>query len=129
MAAVRLINPPGVHDTAARYAQAVLVEGPHRRLVLSGQIGVRPDGSIADGAEAQMDQLLENMRVILASQGMSPADIIKMTVFMTDAAMIPAWRNRRAAFLQGHLGGSTLLIVAGLASPDLLIEVEAEAVA
>lgn len=129
MAQTALINPPTVHDTAGRYAHAVMVEGPHKRLVLSGQIGVRPDGSVAEGGEAQIRQALANLSAILASQGMGPANIVKMTVFLTDASLIPAWRVARGEFLTGTVSASTLLLVAGLASPDFVVEVEAEAVA
>ena len=129
MADIKLINPPEVHDTAGRYAHAVAIEGPHRRLVLSGQIGLRPDGSVAEGAEGQIEQALANIRAILASQGLNTTNIVKMTVFLTDAALIPAWRERRNAFLAGHVSASTLLIVAGLASPEFVVEVEAEAIA
>ncbi len=54
---------------------------------------------------------------------------MKVTVFLTDAAQIPAWRRQRDAFLGGHAPTSTLLIVAGLASPAFAVEVEGEAVA
>jgi enamine deaminase RidA (YjgF/YER057c/UK114 family) len=60
---------------------------------------------------------------------MGPADIVKMTVFLTDAALIPAWREARAAAMEGHVSASTLLIVAGLADPRFQVEVEAEAAA
>ncbi|MBE9606555.1 RidA family protein [Acetobacteraceae bacterium H6797] len=129
MASTKLINPPEVHDTAGRYAHAVAIEGSHKRLVMSGQIGVRPDGTTAEGGEAQIEQALANIGAILASQGMDATNIVKMTVFLTDAALIPAWRERRNRFLAGHVSASTLLIVAGLASPEFLVEVEAEAVA
>jgi 2-iminobutanoate/2-iminopropanoate deaminase len=128
MATVTLCHPEGVHDTAGRYAHAVLIEGPQRRLVVSGQVGTRPDGSVAAGAEAQMDQALANLSAVLASQGFGPKDVVKMTVFLTDPAQIGPWRAKRLAWLDGHVSASTLLIVAGLATPDFLMEVEAEAV-
>ena len=79
--------------------------------------------------EDQIGQSLANLGAVLAAHGMTPANIVKMTVFLTDPALVAPWRSQRDAFLQGHAPASTLLIVAALASPDFKVEVEAEAVA
>lgn len=126
---VRFDNPAAVHKPGSRYSHAAVIEGGGRRLVISGQIGVRPDGSFAEGGEAQVEQALANLGAILAAHGMGPANIVKMGVFLTERALIPAWRARREAFLGTHAPASTLLLVAGLADPRLVFEVEAEAVA
>ncbi|WP_203072726.1 RidA family protein [Falsiroseomonas ponticola] len=126
---VTFANPDGVHAPGSRYSHAALVEGPGRRLVISGQIGVRPDGSIAAGGEAQIAQALANLGAILAAHGMGPANIVKMGVFLTDRALIGPWRAEREKFLGTLAPTSTLLVVAGLADPRFLFEVEAEAVA
>ncbi|MGK7863948.1 RidA family protein [Falsiroseomonas sp. E2-1-a4] len=120
-------NPPAVHTPGARYVHAALVEGPGRRLVISGQIGVAPDGTVAAGGAAQVAQALANLRAILAAHGMAPEHIVKMGVFLTDRALIPAWRAQRDAVLGPIAPCSTLLIVAGLADPRFVFEVEAEA--
>jgi enamine deaminase RidA (YjgF/YER057c/UK114 family) len=120
-------NPAGVHTPGSRYSHAALVEGGGRRLVISGQVGVRPDGTFVEGGEPQIAQALENLRAILAAHGMGPANIVKMGVFMTDRALIPVWRRVREGFLGTHAPASTLLIVAGLADPRWVFEVEAEA--
>ncbi|OYW07930.1 MAG: hypothetical protein B7Z53_05505, partial [Rhodospirillales bacterium 12-71-4] len=104
-------NPDGVAAPGSRYAHAALVEGPHRRLVVSGQIGVAPDGSIAPTGEAQIDQVLDNLGAILAAHGMGPANIVKLGVFLTDRALIPAWRQQRERLLGSHAPASTLLVV------------------
>lgn len=129
MAKVTCSNPPGAPQPQSRYSQAALIEGEHRRLVVSGQVGLRPDGTLAGAPEDQMVQSLENLGAVLAAHGMGPANIVKMTVFLTDPLLTPHWRRHRDAFLAGHAPASTLLIVAGLASRDFVVEVEAEAVA
>ena len=123
------VNPPGVHSTGGRYHHAALVTGTPRRLVLSGQVGTAPDGTVPEGAAAQARQALSNIAAILASQGMTMADVIKVTSYVTDAAHIPALREARAEAFGGRTTASTLLIVAGLADPRFLLEIEAEAVA
>src|SRR5690606_31245943 len=56
MATIRFGNPEGVHSTGGRYSHAALIEGgPARRLVISGQVGLKPDGSLAEDGEAQVE--------------------------------------------------------------------------
>lgn len=120
-------NPPSVRAPGSRYAMACLVQGPGQRLVVSGQIAAALDGSIPEDGAAQCRQALANLMAILAAHGMGAADIVKMTVFLTDPALIPAWRAARGEALGEAAPTSTLLIVAGLADPRFLVEVEAEA--
>jgi enamine deaminase RidA (YjgF/YER057c/UK114 family) len=120
-------NPPGVHTPGARYVHAALVEGPGRRLVISGQIGVAPDGTVVAGGEDQIAQAFRNLHAVLAAHGMGPEHIVKLGVFVTDRSLIPAFRAQRDAVLGPICPCSTLLIVAGLADPRFVFEVEAEA--
>ena len=129
MARITFSNPAGAPQPASRYSQAALIEGEGRRLVISGQVGLRPDGSPVADPEDQMGQALANLAAVLAGHGMGVENLVKITVFLTDASQIPAWRRRRDAFLGDHAPTSTLLIVAGLASPTFAVEVEGEAVA
>lgn len=129
MPTLTLVNPPTVHSTGGRYAHAVRVEGAAKRLVISGQIGVAPDGTVIEDGEAQIAQALANLKAILVAEGMGFANVVKMTVFLTDTALIPAWRTARGAAMAGAVSASTLLIVAGLADPRFKVEVEAEAAA
>jgi 2-iminobutanoate/2-iminopropanoate deaminase len=122
-------NPNGVHAPGGRYSHAALVTGVDRFLTISGQIGMAPDGTVPADGPAQIAQALENLRTILKAHHMSASSIVKMTVFLTTPTLIPAWREAREAFMYGHAPASTLLIVAGLADPRFLVEVEAEAAA
>lgn len=120
-------NPEGVRAPASRYSLACLVQGPGQRLVISGQVGVAPDGTVPADGPGQIRQSLANLTTILAAHGMGPRDIVKVTVFLTDPTLIQPWRELRDEALEGHAPTSTLLIVAGLADPRFLVEVEAEA--
>ena len=122
-------NPAGVHAPGSRYSHAAVVEGPGRRLLISGQVGIAPDGTVAPSGRDQIAQALANLGAVLAAHGMGPANIAKMGVFLTDRALIAAWREERAKLLGPLAPASTLLIVAGLADPRFVFEVEAEAVA
>jgi enamine deaminase RidA (YjgF/YER057c/UK114 family) len=123
---IEFSNPSTVHKPGA-YSHAALVTNPKRRLVISGQVGIAPDGTIVDGAVAQMQQALANLAAVLAAHGMGPANVVKMTAFLTNPSMVGDWRTARGAWIGEHRSTSTLLIVAGLADPKFLMEVEAEA--
>jgi enamine deaminase RidA (YjgF/YER057c/UK114 family) len=120
-------NPVGVFPPGSRYSHAALVEGGGRRVVVSGQVGLTPDGHLDHDGEAQMEQALANLRAILSAHGMGPENVLKVTVFLTDREMVPLWREVRDAFFDGYAPASSLLLVAGLADPRFLVEVEAEA--
>jgi len=123
-------NPPGLHATGGRYSHSAIVEEATRWVLLSGQVGTRPDGTVAPTPEEQCAVAMANIIALLADAGMGPANIVKMTVFLTDPAIIPAYRAARAqAFGEGFAPASTLLVVAGLASPDYMVEIEAIACA
>ncbi|GAB4190884.1 MAG: RidA family protein [Thalassobaculales bacterium] len=120
------LNPPSVPKPASRYAQGILVPANARQLVISGQIGVTPDGKVLEGVAAQTEQAFANLFAMLAAAGMGVEDIVKVTVFLTNAADVPVYREVRDRMLT-EAAASTLLIVAGLASPAFLVEIEATA--
>ncbi len=127
MSALTASNPPGVRAPTTRYSHAVLVEGATRRLVVSGQVGVAPDGSISGTGEGQIAQAFANLRAVLEAHGMGFRDVVKTTAFLTDRAHLGAYRAARDAIFAGHAPAATLLLVAGLADPRWMVEIEAEA--
>jgi 2-iminobutanoate/2-iminopropanoate deaminase len=123
----REINPETFPKPQSNYSQGV-VHGPIKeRLVISGQVGVRPDGSVADGLEAQMAQTWENFLAVLGSAGFQTADVVKVTVYVTEPGLQEFRRGREAA-LAGYAPAATYVEVAGLADPRFLVEIEGEAV-
>ena len=121
-------NPETVRAPASRYSHAILVEGASRRLVISGQVGVAPDGSVPSTGEGQIAQAFANLRAVLHAHEMSANDVVKITSFLTDRALIVPFRAAREAVFADHAPASTLLLVAGLADPRWVVEIEAEAV-
>lgn len=124
---ITFVNPPGVHDSGGRYSHAAVVPTGLRRVVVSGQVGMAADGTVPEDPGAQIAQAFANLRTVLASQGAGPAQIVKLTVFLTDRAHVAAYREARVSALDGHAPASTLLIVAGLADPRWVVEIEGEA--
>lgn len=123
------LNPEGVPKPGSPYSQAVEAAPGMRWLHVSGQIGVAPDGTVLEGAAAQIEQIWRNILGCLQAAGMGPQDLVKVTVLLTRPEDIPISREIRQRMLQGAEPASTLMIVAGLASPQFLAEIEAIAAA
>ncbi len=121
-------NPPTIAAPPSRYSHGVLHAAGARRLVVSGQVGTRPDGSLAEGLEAQMEVAWDNLAAILAAAGMGLTDLVRITGFAVPAGSVGLFRTVRDRRLLGHAPACTYLEVAGLASPAFLFELEAEAV-
>ena len=66
-------------------------------LYLSGQMGFRDDGTLADGMEGQARQALENVRAVLDSAGLGFRDVFHCTVMLADMAQ---WADFNTVYLQ-----------------------------
>ncbi len=122
-------NPPSLHPPFSVYSLGMEVSGAERWLHLSGQVGVKKDGSVPPGAEGQMEECWAKIFAILDSAGMEKGNLIKVTGFLTRPDDIGPFRQVRDRLMEGHAPASTLVIVAGLANPDWLVEIEAVAAA
>lgn len=118
-------NPPTVAAPANLYSHSVEVPPDARWLVLAGQVGMRPDGFIPDGFEAQHQVVWENTLAILAASGMGPEDIVHLRVYSTDPDGLKYLRAHREKYLApGHVPGSTWLVISALAHPKYVVEME-----
>ena len=66
-------------------------------LYLSGQMGFRDDGALADGMEGQARQALENIRAVLDSAGLSFRDVFHCTVMLADMGQ---WADFNKVYLE-----------------------------
>jgi enamine deaminase RidA (YjgF/YER057c/UK114 family) len=96
-------------------------------LFISGQVGVRPDGTTPSTISEQADQVFSNIVALLQAHGLGPADIIKLTTFMVAGHSGDAVRAARLKHLGSHRPASTAVFVSQLVDPALLVEVEAVA--
>jgi enamine deaminase RidA (YjgF/YER057c/UK114 family) len=125
---LRPINPTD-RPAPPAYSQAVEATGVQRMLFLSGQVGVAADGSVPEGVEEQTRLAVANLNALLQQAGMTNQNIVKFGIFLTDAAHLPGFMAGAGGALPSPPPASTLLIVKALASPALLVEIEAIAVA
>ena len=112
------------------FAQAVVTDPPSRWLFLAGQGPADADGTTVPGdIGAQLVQCLDNLETVLAQAGADLSHVVRLNYYTTDVdAMFGVWNlitERLAA--RGCRPASTLLGVARLAFPDMLVEIEATA--
>ncbi|HEX8647489.1 MAG TPA: RidA family protein [Thermoleophilaceae bacterium] len=105
-----------------------------RRLIhMAGQVGTGDDGALADGLAAQAEQAMRNVERALRAAGATPNDLAKLTVYVVD------WDQSKLQELGAGLFAAaeepwpqvpiTLIGVAALFEPGMLIEIEGVAVA
>ena len=118
-------NPQNVHVPLGSYLHQIEITGNERILVLSGQVGTRADGTTPEDPLEQIGVALENIFHNLQAAHMDVKDIIKLTYYLVDEIDTTKRRELVASKLQGHKPCSTLLYVAGLASPIYKVEIDA----
>ena len=118
-------NPQNVHKPLGSYSHQVEITGNERLLILSGQVGMREDGTVPEDPLEQIDVALENIFRNLRAANMDVKDIVKLTYYLAGEIDTVKRRELVAFKLQGHQPCSTLLYVAALAAPMYRVEIEA----
>jgi enamine deaminase RidA (YjgF/YER057c/UK114 family) len=118
-------NPQEVHDPVGSYSHQIEIRGNERLLVISGQVGMRADGTVPEDPLEQIDVAFENILRNLRAAGMDVEDLIKITYYLVGEIDTAKRREVILSKLQGHRPCSTLLYVAGLASPVYKVEIDA----
>ena len=121
------LNPTTIAAPVGAYSHGVLAPASGEWLYISGQIGVQPDGTLANGFAEQARATWTNLVAILKAANMDVGHLVKVTTFMTDAGDLKDLNPVRSTFLGDARPASTLVIVKALVKPEWLIEVEAVA--
>ena len=117
------IRPTTIAPPAAHYAHAVLTQGAQRWLHTSGVVPVRPDGTVPERLEDQVEVVWTNLTAMLTEAGLEVADIVSVTTYAVvgeDLAVIMAGRDR---VMGEHRAASTLVTVPALAQPSWRMEI------
>jgi 2-iminobutanoate/2-iminopropanoate deaminase len=121
---IKLYTPTTIAAPASCYSHGAEA-GPNARwLHISGQVGTHPDGTIAEGFEAQCHRVWQNTIAVLEEAGMGVDDIVKVNTLLMDRGDLARMREIRDSYLGNRPAASTLFFVAGLAHPDWLVEME-----
>jgi 2-iminobutanoate/2-iminopropanoate deaminase len=124
---VAFVNPPTVHAPAGAYSHTAVVPEGTELVFLSGQVGLRPDGTLPPSLSEQADQVFANIGALLAAHGLDAAALVKLTMFIVAGQDLQAVRAARVKFMGSHRPASTAVFVAQLADPAWHVEVEAVA--
>jgi len=127
---VQRLNPDTLHKNPA-YSQAAVVDAGAKLVFVGGQNGVGPDGAlVGPGLAEQARQALANLRICLEAAGAELSDVVRWTVLCVHDAPL---HEGFAAFGESWPRDAappaiTVALVAGLAVPGALVEIEAMAV-
>jgi 2-iminobutanoate/2-iminopropanoate deaminase len=122
------LNPRDVHAPVGPYSHTAVVPAGTELVFVAGQVGMRPDGSIPAAFADQADVTFQNVRACLAAHGLGVEAVVKLGVFLLPGQDFQLLRAVRERYFGAHRPTSTTVYVPALASPALLIEVEAIAV-
>jgi 2-iminobutanoate/2-iminopropanoate deaminase len=95
-----------------------------RQLHLSGEVGVRPDGTVPGDFASQCEQAMDNVEALLRSAQMSLAEVVRLTYYMVRREDLPLLNDKRRERWAGIRPAVTTLLVAGLVRPEFIVEVD-----
>jgi 2-iminobutanoate/2-iminopropanoate deaminase len=125
----KVIQPDSLPDPRPRYSQGIQTEGG-RLLFIAGQTAVDKNTEIVGKGdiEQQLVQVFENMGAVLRAAGGTFDNLVMTTTYLTDIKYREAYNRMRLKYYTNGCPVSTLLVVAGLANPDYLAEIDGIAV-
>lgn len=123
------INPASIAPPAANYAHAMLSTNAQRILHISGTVGTRPDGTIADDVAEQAEEVWRSITAICAEAGMSVDDIVSITTYAVAGQPLAGVMAARDRALGGRRVASVLITVPALVRAEWKMEIAAVAIA
>ncbi len=122
-------NPiTGIYPATEDYVHAMEVVGASRLLFVAGTMGLDAKGEPPPSLDAQLTLIWSNITTILASAGMTTANIVRLTSYLTDRKFADANAAARIAAL-GERRIPTTAIIVGTLDPRWLVEIEIVAAA
>ena len=122
---VTFLDPPTVHAPAGAYSHTAVVPAGTELIFFSGQVGMRPDGSLPSSIAEQADQVFANISALLAARGLDAHALVKLSMFIVAGQDIQAVRAARAKHLGACKPASSAFYVTQLVDPAWHVEVEA----
>jgi enamine deaminase RidA (YjgF/YER057c/UK114 family) len=114
-----------VYHHSSNVAHGVEVPAGARMLFTNGQVGTKLDGSTPKTTAEQAEIVFSRVEAVLAAARMNLSDIVRLTVFLTDQGDVRTFVQARDRVMGDHKPGAIILVVKGLARPELKIEIEA----
>jgi enamine deaminase RidA (YjgF/YER057c/UK114 family) len=123
----RALNPAAIRAPFGRYSHGVAVPSGARLVFCSGQLGLKAGDMLPPTVEGQAEVCFQNIAAILAEDGMSLADIVRIDAYVTKREDMRAYMSVRDRYVSEPLPASTLLIVGGFSRSEFLVEIEVTA--
>ena len=118
-------NPETIHGPLGGYMHQVEISSSERMLIISGQVGMRLDGTVPEDPIEQLEIVFENILHNLQAAEMDLKDLVKINYYLVGEWDTAKRRELVASKLGEHKPCSTLVYVVALASPIYKVEVEA----
>jgi enamine deaminase RidA (YjgF/YER057c/UK114 family) len=123
-------NPAALGAPYGLYSHMAHCEGPLH--FVAGQLAIQEDGSVLgkNDLPAQLAEVLSRISAAAASVGLSLENVVQFTTYLAGRELIPEFYKAREKLFahlypDGKYPPNTLLAVAGLVEPDLLVEIQA----
>jgi enamine deaminase RidA (YjgF/YER057c/UK114 family) len=113
-----------LYHHSSNVAHGVEVPAGARLLFTNGQVGTKPDGTTPETTAEQAEVVFARVAAVLDAANMTLSDIVRFTVFLTDQGDVGTFVKARDRMMGDHKPGAIILVVRGLARPELKIEIE-----
>ncbi|MEV7970545.1 RidA family protein [Sphaerisporangium sp. NPDC088356] len=127
---IRRWNPPGVAAPLSQYSHLVSVPSDHELVLISGQFGLLPDGTLAGvDAETQSLQIFLNIETLLASMGAGPDNLVRLFTMVTGTEHLEGSRRaRHQVFARWYPDGGypahSIAVLDALTTPELNVQID-----
>lgn len=120
-----VLSTPDAPAAIGPYSQAIHAEGSI--LFMSGQIPLTPSGDLVTGdVKTQTAQVVKNMKAVLAAAGLTPANLVKTTIFLSSMDHFADVNEVYGGMFEGEPPARSTVAVAGLPRG---VDVEIEGIA
>jgi 2-iminobutanoate/2-iminopropanoate deaminase len=129
------VTPPGLYNRRLRgrylYSPVVVIKSAdHAHIYVAGKTSIQLDGSIGcvGDLRGQISLVCDAVRKSVEYVGATLDDVVRTVTYVLDIDAYYAVAEERYKYFNNKLPTNTLLAVSRLAHPDMLIEIEAEAI-
>jgi 2-iminobutanoate/2-iminopropanoate deaminase len=119
------LKPTRIHPPFAPYNHGILVPEGQQLVFCSGQLGIDASKVVPPDCGGQTRICFDNIAAILAEAGMTLANVVRINAFVTGREHLADYMAVRNGLFSEPYPASTLMIVAGFARPEFVVEIEA----
>ena len=119
------LDPADIHPPFAPYSHGVVVPAGQRLILCSGQLGIDADKRVPPHCAGQARICFDNIAAILREAGLGLEHVVRINAYVTGREHLADYMSVRNGLFSAPFPASTLMIVAGFARPEFVVEIEA----